>query len=133
MGQEYFKRGVIAGAGDRQRGVDQLSSGNTVGPNGVYALATTSTGAPVLLTVATPSKGGGDILDIGVSAVASSSDAPFHLNTPSTDTTFDGTNDMLALSSAGSGVSLRSLSTSQWLVVGLSGSTHTGAAFSTST
>ena len=94
-------------------------------PRGVYGLTSTSTGAAVVWTVKTPTAG--DVLEVAISSIGSSSGAPFHVNAGS-GVTFDGTNDMITMSTAGAGFSLRALSTARWLMVG-----NFGATLSTST
>ena len=97
-------------------------------PRGVVSLESTSTGAPVVYTLKQPIKG--DEIAIAVASLASSSVAPFHVNAQSGGT-FNGvasSENMVALSTAGAGITLLALSSAQWMTKG-----HRGATFSTST
>ena len=134
MGYEVFKRPLdMRTRGDpdfwfdthRQTVTRSTAASTDLGPRGAFALETTSTGAPVVYDLADPQPG--DRLTLMVSAMQSSSDAPFHFNLgtlsgPATSA------DMVVLSSQGAGVSLHALSTARWLTDG-----NAGATFSTST
>ena len=134
MGFEKFKRPLDARTkGDPDFVFDQIrqtvttstAASTGLGPRGAFAMETTSTGAPVVYTLADPKAG--DRLSLMVSAMQSSSDAPFHFNLgtvvgPATSA------DMIVLSTRGSGVSLIALSTARWLTDG-----NDGASYSTST
>ena len=134
MGFEKFKRPIDARTGAdpdflfdsiRQSVTTSTAASTALGPRGAFALETTSTGAPVVYDLADPQPG--DRLTLLVSAMQSSSDAPFHFNLgtlsgPATSA------DMVVLSSQGAGISLIALSTSRWLTDG-----NAGATFSTST
>ena len=135
MGFDVLQRPLKARRGDPnvvgdffQYGAVLASTAASTGlqTRGLVSLATTSTGAPVVYTLS-PQKLG-DWLEIGVAAVASSSDAPLHINMASGVTLDGGTQDMITLSTAGSGVTLRAFSTSHFACVGTRGAT-----FSTST
>ena len=109
----------------RQTITTSTAASTDLGPRGAFAVETTSTGAPVVYDLAGPQPG--DRLSLMVSAMQSSSDAPFHFNlgnvvAPATSA------DMITLSTQGSGVSLHALSTGRWLIDG-----NQGATFSTST
>lgn len=109
----------------RQTITTSTAASTDLGPRGAFALETTSTGAPVVYDLADPKPG--DRLSLMVSAMQSSSDAPFHFNLgnvvgPATSA------DMIVLSTRGSGVSLIALSTARWLTDG-----NDGASYSTST
>lgn len=94
---------------------------------GTISLVTTSTGAPVVYTLAgAPKKG--DEVAFHATTVASSSGAPFHINVGSGIGVGSSSEDMLTLAIAGDGAHLRALSTTRWAVIG----SH-GAAFSSST
>lgn len=109
----------------RQTITTSTAASTGLGPRGAFAIETTSTGAPVVYTLADPKPG--DRLSLMVSAMQSSSDAPIHFNLgnvvgPATSA------DMITLSTRGSGVSLHALSTARWLTDG-----NDGASYSTST
>ena len=109
----------------RQTITTSTAASTSLGPRGAFAVETTSTGAPVVYTIAEPQPG--DRISLMVSAMQSSSDAPFHFNLgtlsgPATSA------DMVVLATAGSGVSLIAFSTSRWLSDG-----NQGATFSAST
>lgn len=126
MGFQKFKRPIDARTGGdpdfrfdtlRQSVTTSTAASTALGPRGAFALVTTTTGVPIVYTLADPSSAGGDRISISVDQMQSTSDAPFHINTGG-----GGCNatseDMILLSSAGAGVSLFSLSTSRWLVDG---------------
>ena len=109
----------------RQGATVSTAASTSLGPRGAFALETTSTGAPTVYTLADPKVG--DRLSLMVSAMQSSSDAPFHFNLgtllgPATSA------DMVVLSTQGAGISLHAISTARWLTDG-----NQGATFSTST
>lgn len=91
-----------------------------LGPGGVFALETTSTGAPVVSTLNPPRAG--TVLEVAVSLIASSSLAPFHINAGA-GVTFGSSDGRVALSSAGAGFRAVGLSSSKWLITGSHGST----------
>ena len=124
MGFQVFKRPINLRS-IRQTVTISTAASTSLGPRGVFAVETTSTGAPVVYTILHPKPG--DRLSLMVSAMQSSSDAPFHFNlgdlfAPATSA------DMIVLSSQGAGISLIALSTARWLTDG-----NAGATFSTST
>ena len=134
MGFQVFKRPMnMRTRGDpdfifdsvRQTVTISTAASTALGPRGAFAVETTSTGAPVVYDIPAPKAG--DRISLMVSAMQSSSDAPFHFNLgtlsgPATSA------DMVVLSSQGAGISLIALSTSRWLTDG-----NAGATFSTST
>ncbi len=134
MGFEFFKRPIDARSkGDPDLKFDTILEGVTVstaastalGPRGRFALETTSTGAPTVYTLPNPAVG--SRVSLMVSAMESSSDAPFHVNL--TDLTGPASSaDMVVLSTLGAGISLIATSTARWLTDG-----NQGATFSTST
>jgi len=126
MGIERIKRPLSRPWADEAPITTSTAASTALLPRGTIALETTSTGSPVVYTLADAPRPGRRVA-ITVKSLASSSDAPFHINAGA-GRTFDGTNDMLALSTAGAGVSLVGLTTAQW---GLTGSA--GATLSTST
>lgn len=124
MGYEKFKRPIDARTGaspdlrmeEFQVGVTTSTAASTaLADRGAISLESTSTGAPVVYTLEAPAEG--DFLAFSVDSVGSSSDAPFHVNAGS-GVTFDGSNDMVTLSSAGAGITLIGRSSSQWMPVG---------------
>lgn len=109
----------------RQAVTTSTAASTSLGPTGVFAVETTSTGAPTVYTLADPEPG--DRLSLMISAMQSSSDAPFHFNLgdligPATSA------DMIVLTTQGSGISLIAMSTARWGTDG-----NQGATFSTST
>ena len=134
MGREKFKRPLdLRTTSDldfkfdeqRQTITTSTAASTSLGPRGVFLLETTSTGAPTVYTLADPVAG--DRLSLMISAMQSSSDAPFHFNLgdligPATSA------DMIVLTTQGSGISLIAMSTSRWGTDG-----NQGATFSTST
>lgn len=116
MGYEWSKRPVSAPSERQDVTIHSTTGGTTIPADGVTALQSTSTGAPVLVTLATPLTNGME-KDIIVSTIGSSSDAPYHINMPSSNTTVNGTTaDMITLSSQGAAVQLVALSSARWLV-----------------
>lgn len=93
----------------------------------LVSLETTSTGAPVVYTLAgAPKKG--DEVAFHATAVASSSVAPFHINMGSGIGVGASSEDMLTLAIEGDGAHLIALTSARWAVIG-----SQGATFSTST
>lgn len=93
----------------------------------VVSLVTTSTGAPVVYTLAgAPKKG--DEVHFHATSVASSSVAPFHINVGSGIGVGSSSEDMLTLAIPGDGAHLIALSSTRWATV----ASH-GAVFSSST
>lgn len=110
----------------RQGVITSTAPSTGLGPRGNFAIVTTTTGAPIVYTLANPACSGGDRMSIIVDQSQSTSDAPIHINTGG-----GGVNatseDMIVLSSAGAGISLVSLSTSRWLVDGLHAATFSSS------
>ena len=99
------------------------TSGTTLKPYGMDSLSSTSTVGPVTWTLALPLPGGRMHKTIASKAIGATS-GMHHITTPSSDTTFDGTNDLIILSTAATAyVELQSESSSRWFVVGQSGVT----------
>lgn len=92
--------------------ISSTSDGVTISPYGHTVIATTSTGAPVVFTLAAGEPGMRKVL--GVDSLASSSDAPIHINAASSNVTFDGTNDMVTLSTNGSSIVVVARSSGRW-------------------
>ena len=85
-------------------------------------LSSTSTGAPVVIVLAEARPG--DRKVISVKSVASSSDAPFHINTSSTaDVTFDGTNVQMVLSTNGASAVVYAETSGRWLIEAINAAT----------
>ena len=134
MGFEKFKRPIDARTKSdpdfnfdtlRQTVTISTAASTALGPRGAFAVETTSTGAPVVYDIPAPKVG--DRLSLMVSAMQSSSDAPFHFNLgdllgPATSA------DMVVLSTQGAGISMIAISTAAWKTDG-----NQGATFSTST
>ena len=134
MGFQKFKRPIDARTKSdpdflfdtlRQTVTVSTAASTALGPRGVFALETTSTGAPVVYDIPAPKVG--DQISLMVSAMQSSSDAPFHINLGTLTGPSTG-DDMVLLSTQGAGISLIAISTSRWLTDG-----NQGATFSTST
>ncbi len=105
------------------------TAGTTIGPLGVTVLASTSTGGPVEMTLATPKVGYEKTLLVRTIGSTSSF---FYIDMPTSDTTILGTTaDRIALNTTGDALTLFGYTTSLWLVKARS-STAT-VAFSTST
>lgn len=124
MGFQKFKRPIdMRTGGDpdfrfdtcQQTIVPSTAASTSLGPRGAFALNTTSTGTPVVYTLAAPTCG--DRLSLMADSLASSSDAPFHINTGG-PTVGASSADMISLSTVGAGISLIAVSTSRWLVDG---------------
>lgn len=139
MGFEFFKRPVKARIDARtstdpdfefdtlRQGVITSTAASTaLGPRGSFALVTTTTGAPIVYTLASPACSGGDRISIVIDQMESSSDAPFHINTGGGGAGATS-EDMVTLPVTGSGVSLISLSTSRWLVDGANAATFSSS------
>ena len=110
-----------------RQGVTTSTAASTgLGPRGNFAIVTTTTGAPVVYTLASPACSGGDRISIVVDQMESSSDAPIHINTGGGGAGAT-TEDMITLPVEGSGVSLVSLSTSRWLVDGANAATFSSS------
>lgn len=107
--------------------VTSTAASTALAAKDVISLETTSTGAPVVYTLAgAPKKG--DEVHFHAGAVASSSDAPFHVNMGADIGVGSSSQDMLTLAISGDGAHLIALSSTRWATV----ASH-GATFSTST
>lgn len=80
-----------------------------------HAIASTSTASPAYFFLDNPKPG--DYVQIGINTIASSSQSPLKVQTRGGQT-FDGTNDVVTLSSAGASFCATALSTSRWLTWG---------------
>lgn len=117
MGREKFKRPLLTHSRDHV--VNAATSAQTVGPLGIFALATTSTGAPTVFTLGRAVGGEECVLEAQV--VGATSSGPIHVNTSTTaDTVTVGTSsgDMILLSSAGASVHLIAKNSTYWMVAG---------------
>lgn len=139
MGFEKFKRPIKARVDARtstdpdfefdtlRQGVTTSTAASTsLGPRGNFALVTTTTGAPIVYTLASPACSGGDRISIVVDQMQSSSDAPFHINTGGGGAGATS-EDMVVLPVTGSGISMVSLSTDRWLVDGANAATFSSS------
>lgn len=118
MGLQRENRPLLVKRGLRFDLVDSTSPGTVGRPDSMIALASTTTGAPGVWTLANPSKGGGDFIMVGCKTVGTTSaGAGVHLRTSSSGITFDGGNDLITFSSEGAGVSLVSESSSRWIIM----------------
>lgn len=127
MGLDKNKRPLFAEDYRNIRVTQSTAPSTALAPRGVIALVSTSTGAPVVYTLAHAPKKGARF-EVVVSSVGSSSDAPFHINAGSGIGLGASSEDMLTLASAGNGASFVAFSTTRWGCVG-----SNGATFSTST
>ena len=125
-----FDKQMRPTGGQRRRHLEIVTStaaSTALVPKNVISLETTSTGAPVVYTLAgAPKKG--DEFHVHATSVASSSVAPFHINAGSGVAFGSSSEDMLTLAVAGNGAHLIALSSARWAAVG-----GNGATFSTST
>ena len=119
MGFQKDMRPTIRKRGGRESGMRLSTAGSTaLDPRGMIALGTTSTAAPVVYDLSRLPKRG-DEFYLTVSAIASSSVAPFHINA-STGSYFGTTGEgLLVLSKAGDAAHIVAFSSARWAVVGL--------------
>ena len=127
MGQERVRRPLYADEFGNIRVTTSTAASTALAPRGVISLATTSTGAPVVYTLAQlPKKG--KRFAICAATLASSSVGPFHVNAAANSFLGSSSQEMLTLPVAGNGAEFIGLSTTRWLCIGTNGGT-----FSTST
>lgn len=126
MGYHKIPQPLLHSDVRRTFGVAAATSAGTIGPAGTYGLATTSTTAPVVYTLAAPK--GGERLELAVDTIASSSAAPFHVNANSGAVFAGSSLDMVSLSTTGAAVTLVALNSTRWYIVA-----DRGATLSTST
>jgi hypothetical protein len=133
MGQQKFYRpqlGDSYGMVPNAKSSTNSATATTLKPYGFDHLSSTSTVGAILWTLALPIPGGRMHKYIEVKAVGATS-ANHHITLPSSDTTYDGTNDLVTLNAAGDFIQLQSESTSRWHIRAM-GST-VGVILSTST
>jgi len=118
MGYEKAQRPLFMGSASFSI-ASATSAGTTILPRGVTQLNSTSTGVNVVMSLGAPrvgKKAGFSHVTLVVNAIGDTTGGPFHIEAASSGITFDGTNDMVALSSVGASISLIAFSTSRWLV-----------------
>lgn len=133
MGYQKEKRPLAYSAGSKYTDKVRLSTATSTGlePRGVWGLVTavTSSGAPVVYTLAAPVAG--DQLSMVAVTLQSSSVAPFHVNGGSAVFSYATATtgaDMVTLATQGAAFTAVALNSTQWLVTGIRAAT-----FSTST
>lgn len=127
MGLEKEQRPVLRQPTRHVKVFESTAASTALVARDVISLVTTTTGAPVVYTLAGAPKVG-DEVHFHATTVASSSLAPFHINMGASIGVGASTEDMLTLAITGDGAHLIALSSTRWAVVG----SH-GAAFSSST
>lgn len=120
MGYTKDMRPVAERRGTRKGGGRTITAASTaLDPRGIIGLETTSTGAPVVYTIRRLPRRGDEFF-VFADNLASSSDAPFHINAASGSFLGSSSEDMLTLARKGAGAHIVGYSTERWAVVGLS-------------
>jgi hypothetical protein len=126
MGRDKNTRPLLSRESGTYRVTTSTAPSTALAPRGLITLASTSTGGPVVYTLASAPKRG-LAFQVHVSSVGSSSDAPFRINAGSGIGFAASSQDALTLASAGNGATLMGLSTSRWACVGINGATFSSS------